>query len=696
MREIKELDQSVIDKIAAGEVVERPASVIKELTENAIDAGATAISVEIEGGGIDLIRVTDNGSGIPEDQIETAFLRHATSKLRTAEELSSIGSLGFRGEALSSIAAVSKVEVFTKTEDEIAGCHYIIEGGKEVEKQSKASPDGTTFIVRSLFYNTPARRKFLKSPTTEGNYIRDLLEKLALSHPDIAFKFRANRADKFVTVGDGKLLDAVYCVYGRSIANHLIAVDSYEEGIHIAGFLGKSELNRGNRTMEIFFVNQRLVKSKLLSKALEAGGEGFVMKHQYPFAILFLDFDTALVDVNVHPTKQEVRFLDEPLVYKLVSETVHSAYSGGDTVRDTSDLDNAVKSDTTDFVNKAQGQKSSDYANKNLGGKSSDYSKSAPEPFEKERLSQIKEAITHQIANDSPYERKYDRNRVDRFLSERRSTLPEGTPNGTNAGITAGGSPIGTNTGAAAGTSPNGTPSGNFPVGNPYDKPAAVEDDSAFDAPMRKETIGKQYEQTAFISKESAINHRLIGLAFDTYWIFEYNDALFLVDQHAAHEKVNYERLMRHLKDREMTSEMISPSIVISLTRQEKESVFDHIDAFEDLGFRISDFGENEVALEAVPGNLLDIDPRELFTNVLQGIDDWSREKVPQIVREKIASMSCKAAVKGNQPISATEMDNLFMEMMQADEPYHCPHGRPTVVRISKEELDRRFRRIVN
>ena len=649
MREIKELDQSVIDKIAAGEVVERPASVIKELTENAIDAGATAISVEIEGGGIDLIRVTDNGSGIPEDQIETAFLRHATSKLRTAEELSSIGSLGFRGEALSSIAAVSKVEVFTKTEDEIAGCHYIIEGGKEIEKQSKAAPDGTTFIVRSLFYNTPARRKFLKSPTTEGNYIRDLLEKLALSHPDIAFKFRANRADKFVTVGDGKLLDAVYCVYGRSIANHLIAVDSYEDGIHITGFLGKSELNRGNRTMEIFFVNQRLVKSQLLSKALEAGGEGFVMKHQYPFAILFLDFDRALVDVNVHPTKQEVRFLDEPLVYKLVSETVHNAYSGGDTVRDTSD-----------FTKEAKAQES----------KKEDLRQNAPEPFEKQRLSQIKEAITHQIANDSPYERKYDRNSVDRFLSDRRSTLSE--------------------------ESPNGTPSGNFQVENPYDKPAAVEDDSAFDAPMRKETIGKQYEQTAFISKESAINHRLIGLAFDTYWIFEYNDALFLVDQHAAHEKVNYERLMRHLKDREMTSEMISPSIVISLTRQEKESVFDHIDAFEDLGFRISDFGENEVALEAVPGNLLDIDPRELFTNVLQGIDDWSREKVPQIVREKIASMSCKAAVKGNQPISATEMDNLFMEMMQADEPYHCPHGRPTVVRISKEELDRRFRRIVN
>ncbi len=649
MREIKELDQSVIDKIAAGEVVERPASVIKELTENAIDAGATAISVEIEGGGIDLIRVTDNGSGIPEDQIETAFLRHATSKLRTAEELSSIGSLGFRGEALSSIAAVSKVEVFTKTEDEIAGCHYIIEGGKEIEKQSKAAPDGTTFIVRSLFYNTPARRKFLKSPTTEGNYIRDLLEKLALSHPDIAFKFRTNRADKFITVGDGKLLDAVYCVYGRSIANHLIAVDSYEEGIHITGFLGKSELNRGNRTMEIFFVNQRLVKSQLLSKALEAGGEGFVMKHQYPFAILFLDFDRALVDVNVHPTKQEVRFLDEPLVYKLVSETVHNAYSGGDTVRDTSD-----------FTKEAKAQES----------KKEDLRQNAPEPFEKQRLSQIKEAITHQIANDSPYERKYDRNSVDRFLSDRRSTLSE--------------------------ESPNATPSGNFPGENPYDKPAAAEDDSAFDAPLRKETIGKQYEQTAFISKESAINHRLIGLAFDTYWIFEYNDALFLVDQHAAHEKVNYERLMRHLKDREMTSEMISPSIVISLTGQEKQSVFDHIDAFEDLGFRISDFGENEVALEAVPGNLLDIDPRELFTNVLQGIDDWSREKVPQIVREKIASMSCKAAVKGNQPISATEMDNLFMEMMQADEPYHCPHGRPTVVRISKEELDRRFRRIVN
>ena len=325
MREIKELDQSVIDKIAAGEVVERPASVIKELVENAIDAGATAVSVEIEGGGIDLIRVTDNGSGIPADQIEIAFLRHATSKLRTEDELHSIGSLGFRGEALSSIAAVSKVEVFTKTEDEMAGCHYRIEGGREIEKESKAAPDGTTFIIRSLFYNTPARRKFLKSPATEGNYIRDLLEKLAISHPDIAFKFRSNKSDK--------------CVYGRSIANHLLTVDRAEEGIRITGFLGKSELNRGNRTMEIFFVNERLVKSNILSKALEAGGEGYVMKHQYPFAILFLDFDPALVDVNVHPSKQEVRFMDEPLVYRLVQQAVHDAYVSGDGIRDTSDLE---------------------------------------------------------------------------------------------------------------------------------------------------------------------------------------------------------------------------------------------------------------------------------------------------------------------------------------------------------------------
>ncbi|MQN00653.1 MAG: DNA mismatch repair endonuclease MutL [Lachnospiraceae bacterium] len=618
MREIKELDQSVIDKIAAGEVVERPASVIKELTENAIDAGATAISVEIEGGGIDLIRVTDNGSGIPEDQIETAFLRHATSKLRTADELENIGSLGFRGEALSSIAAVSKVEVFTKTEDEFVGCHYIIEGGKEIDRESKATPDGTTFIVRALFYNTPARRKFLKSPATEGNYIRDLLEKLAISHPDIAFKFRMNKQEKFVTVGDGKLLDAVYCVYGRSIANHLIEIDSAIEGVHISGFLGKSELNRGNRTMEIFFVNRRLVKSSLLSKALEAGGEGFVMKHQYPFAIIFLDFDRPLVDVNVHPTKQEVRFLDEPLVYKLVSETVHRAYTGGDTDRDTEDLS-------------AEALKQSDTAN---------YAAKAPEPFEKKRLNAIKDAIVQQIADDSPYEKKYERSEVDRFIADQKTSMPK------------------------------------------YEQ--------------TQKTSMPKYEQTSFISKESAINHRLIGLAFDTYWIFEYNDALFLVDQHAAHEKVNYERLMRQLKEREMTSEMVSPSIIITLTRQEKQTVFDHLDAFCDLGFRISDFGETEVALEAVPGNLLEIDPEELFTNVLKGIDDWGNEKVPEIVREKIATMSCKAAVKGGQPISPTEMDNLFMEMMQADEPYHCPHGRPTVVRITKAELDRRFKRIVN
>jgi DNA mismatch repair protein MutL len=640
MREIKELDQSVIDKIAAGEVVERPASVIKELVENAIDAGATAVSVEIEGGGIDLIRVTDNGSGIPADQIEIAFLRHATSKLRTEDELHSIGSLGFRGEALSSIAAVSKVEVFTKTEDEMAGCHYRIEGGREIEKESKAAPDGTTFIIRSLFYNTPARRKFLKSPVTEGNYIRDLLEKLAISHPDIAFKFRSNKSDKFVTVGDGKLLDAIYCVYGRSIANHLLTVDRAEEGIRITGFLGKSELNRGNRTMEIFFVNERLVKSNILSKALEAGGEGYVMKHQYPFAILFLDFDPALVDVNVHPSKQEVRFMDEPLVYRLVQQAVHDAYVSGDGIRDTSDLEETPEAP-------ARVQTVSEDSDNAPG--------SAPEPFEKNRLEKIKQAITHRIAKDSPYEKKYERSSVDRFLSERdeRGRYEETAPQ-------------------------------------------ASKDDAVFDNPLRKETLNRDYEQTSFLPKDSVKNHRLIGLAFDTYWIFEYNDALFLVDQHAAHEKVNYERLMKHMEDHQMTSEMISPSIIISLSEQEKQAVFDHIDAFEDLGFRISDFGEKEVALEAVPGNLFDIDPRELFTNVLQGIDDWSTEKVPQIVREKIASMSCKAAVKGNQKISAQEMEALFMEMMQADEPYHCPHGRPTVIRFTKTDLDRRFKRILN
>jgi len=640
MREIKELDQSVIDKIAAGEVVERPASVIKELVENAIDAGATAVSVEIEGGGIDLIRVTDNGSGIPADQIEIAFLRHATSKLRTEDELHSIGSLGFRGEALSSIAAVSKVEVFTKTEDEMAGCHYRIEGGREIEKESKAAPDGTTFIIRSLFYNTPARRKFLKSPVTEGNYIRDLLEKLAISHPDIAFKFRSNKSDKFVTVGDGKLLDAIYCVYGRSIANHLLTVDRAEEGIRITGFLGKSELNRGNRTMEIFFVNERLVKSNILSKALEAGGEGYVMKHQYPFAILFLDFDPALVDVNVHPSKQEVRFMDEPLVYRLVQQAVHDAYVSGDGIRDTSDLEETPEAP-------ARVQTVSEDSDNAPG--------SAPEPFEKNRLEKIKQAITHRIAKDSPYEKKYDRSSVDRFLSERdeRHRYEETAPQ-------------------------------------------ASKDDAVFDNPLRKETLNRDYEQTSFLPKDSVQNHRLIGLAFDTYWIFEYNDALFLVDQHAAHEKVNYERLMKHMEDHQMTSEMISPSIIISLSEQEKQAVFDHIDAFEDLGFRISDFGEKEVALEAVPGNLFDIDPRELFTNVLQGIDEWSTEKVPGIVREKIASMSCKAAVKGNQKISAQEMEALFMEMMQADEPYHCPHGRPTVIRFTKTDLDRRFKRILN
>jgi len=643
MNEIKELDQRVIDKIAAGEVVERPASVVKELVENSIDAGSTAISVEIEGGGIDLIRVTDNGSGIASDQIELAFTRHATSKIRSDEELKSISSLGFRGEALSSIAAVSKTEVFTKGSDQMAGAYCRIEGGVIKEKAQKAAPDGTTFIVRSLFYNTPARRKFLKSPVTEGNYIRELIEKLAISHPEIAFKFRSNKADKFITVGDGKLLNAVYCVYGRGIAAHLLELDTEACGIRIRGFIGKSELNRGNRTMEIFFVNERLVKSNILSKAIEDGGEGYVMKHQYPFAILFIDLDRSLVDVNVHPGKQEVRFMEEPAVYQALSQAVHDAYHRGDMERSTGDLE----------------EKSAFAPELARANESTDESrpKSAPEPFEKDRLQQIKESIREQISKDSPYERKYDRKEVDSFLCEHKGDYTDESKEKSDREFLSG--------------------------------------DNGQISPERRDILDRSFEQSSFISKDSIENHRLIGPAFDTYWIFEYNDALYLVDQHAAHEKVNYERLMRGLSDQTMTSESISPPIIMTLTVQEKQAVSEHIDAFEELGFRISDFGEREVALEAVPGNLFDIDPEELFTNVLSDIDSWNKSGLPRIVRERIATIACKASVKGNQRISAREMEHLFVEMMKADEPFHCPHGRPTVIRLTKAEIDRRFKRIV-
>jgi DNA mismatch repair protein MutL len=624
------LKQDTIDRIAAGEVVERPASVMKELVENAIDAEASAISVEIEGGGIDLLRITDNGIGIPYDEVRTAFLRHTTSKIRTAEDLMTVQSLGFRGEALSSISAVARVELFTKTADEMVGTHYQIEGSKEIALEEIGTPNGTTFLIRSLFYNTPARRKFLKSPMTEGNYIRDILEKLALSHPEISFKFRQNRQDKFQTPGNGSLKDTIYALYGKDVATHLIPVSFVQGDLQLKGFIGESVLNRGNRSMEIFYVNGRYVKSSVLSKAVEQGAVGYVMQHQYPLCILFLDYFGQEVDVNVHPTKQDVRFTDEPYTFEKVSQAIHEAFAGREDIRE----QELSKKQEKAFEPVLPEEKS----------------EPMPEPFQADRLMAMKEAIVASIHKDTPYERQYTYRQKDLAVKEDVKDFTE-----------------------TAVDEPD------------EDEPVAVVE----------ERYGN-YEQMGFLSEESKKTHRLIGQVFETYWMIEYGDNLYMVDQHAAHEKVLYERTMKRLRHQEMTTQMVSPPVVVSLSSKEEEALKRHMDVFTSLGYEIENFGGREYALKGVPGNLFSIDPKALFTDIISNADNWANEKTSQLVLEKVASMSCKAAIKGNMKISAQEMEALFDEMMTLDEPYHCPHGRPTIISFSRTDLDKKFKRIVN
>lgn len=610
--EIALLNQETIDKIAAGEVVERPSSVVKELVENAIDAGATAITVEIKDGGITLLRITDNGYGIPKEEIPLAFLRHTTNKIRSASELLSLHTLGFRGEALSSIAAVSKVELITKTKDALIGSRYVIEGAKELSLEEMGAPDGTTFFVRQLFYNTPARRKFLKSPMTEGNYIQELLERLALSNPSISFRFISNGKDRFATAGNGNLKDTIYELYGREIASSLIEISAEEESFSLHGFIGTPALNRGNRNFESFFVNGRYIKSGILSKSLEEGYAGFLMQHQYPFAVLMFDFADNGVDVNVHPSKLEVRFENSNVVYNTLLRTVH------DTLAHREDIDVVPVVEEEDEV----------------------IAEAAPilraEPFEASRLQSMKDSIVEQIHKDTPYEAQYKE-----FYENKRKE--------------------------------------------------SVAEEIVYHAP----TANVGNEQTSFFSEEARADHRIIGQVFGTYWLVEYDGKLYIIDQHAAHEKVLYEKTMARLHEKTMTSQMVNPPIIVTLSTQEEEAFEKYQESFETLGYQVEHFGGKEYALTAVPDNILNLDKRQLFLDAISACVELKEDKTSELILERIASMSCKAAVKGNHVLSMPEIESLIDELLSLDNPFRCPHGRPTIIAMTHYELDKKFKRIV-
>lgn len=625
------LEKSTIDKIAAGEVVERPSSVVKELVENAIDAGASAITVEIKDGGKSYIRITDNGCGIPEDELSVAFMRHSTSKLRDASELADIHTLGFRGEALSSISAVSRVEMITKPADTLMGVRYVIEGSKEVSLDKIGAPDGTTIMVYQLFFNTPARKKFLKTDTTETSYISELMERLALSHPDISFCFISNKKEKIHTSGNGNLMDTIYQIYGRQIASNLLTVEKETDLLKVSGFIGNSNVARGNRSLENFYINGRYIKSPLLSKSVEEGYVGYLMQHQYPFCVLMITTKEASVDVNVHPTKQEVRFDDEMAIAdifkSLIFERLHQREDIAEVTLD-ENVQAAPLRKTTE--NDATDPGSESMTCEPESKKEETIIEVAPEPFEKSRLEKMRQKITAQIHADTPYERKYQE----------------------------------------------------------YYQEKEKEQDQS-----REEKV--TYEQTSFLSEQARAKHRIIGQVFDTYWLIEHDNKLYIIDQHAAHEKVLFERMMKQLQDKEMTTQYVSPPIIVSLTRAEQDILKRYEEVFSELGYVISSFGGNEFAIEGVPGNLFSFDVKEFFMELLASCGELKGNDGHDMIVEKVASMSCKAAVKGNNRLSYPEIEELLDELLSLENPYHCPHGRPTIIAMTKYELEKKFKRIV-
>lgn len=656
MTAIQILDSATIDKIAAGEVVERPSSVVKELVENALDAGADAITVEIKEGGITFIRVTDNGSGIDSSQIRNAFMRHATSKIRSAEDLTHVVSLGFRGEALSSICAVAQVELITKTKDNLTGVRYVCEGAVEKECSEIGAPTGTTVLVKNLFFNTPVRRKFLKQPMTEGGYIIDLMEHMALSRPDTAFKLVVNGQVKFHTSGNGSLKEVIYRIYGKETASQLLPFEKETKGIKVEGFLGKPILNRSNRNFENYYINGRYIKSSLIAKALEDGYSNYLMQHKFPFTVLHFTIDTEMVDVNVHPTKMDVRFTGGNYLYDFVASSVAAALQQREMIPEA--LLSEEKEEETQKVK-------------------------VPEPFEQQRTRQF------QVMEEQRYEAVRSP-RQDIFIREAAEESLKAMADNTSSDddffvqIPAG---VADSTPALRAEAPT------EPAAPGTAMPANAEQAT----PAVKAEPPKQLDlfEEKMLTKENRPRYRILGQIFDTYWLIAFTDKLFIVDQHAAHEKVKYERLMKHYHEKDIVTQTLNPPIVVTLSAKEEATYLSCKDVFAGLGFEIEDFGGREYALRGVPVDLYGQEEKTLFLSVLDEMSEGPLHKDLTVVEEKLATMACKSAVKGNHSFSFAEMEALIDELLTLDNPYNCPHGRPTIISMSKYEIEKKFKRIV-
>lgn len=620
MAEIQLLDQKTIDNIAAGEVIERPASVVKELVENAIDAKATAVTVEIKDGGMTLMRVTDNGCGIPKEEVKTAFLRHATSKIRTVEDLVCVSSLGFRGEALSSISAVGQVEVITKTAGAFSGVSYKIFGGEEQGFEEIGAPDGTTFLVRNLFYNTPARRKFLKSPVTEAGYVEQIMVHMALSHPDVAFKFIHNSKNKMYTSGNGNVKDIIYHLYGREVAGALLPISVESQTAKVDGYIGKPFISRGNRNYESYFINGRYIKSKIIYKAVEDGYKTFTMAHKYPFVCLNIQVEPELLDVNVHPTKMEIRFRKERELYELIESGIKEVLTH------------------KEIIPKAEIGKPEKKEKKVLPGK-------MPEPFEQVRRNGKSPDEPEKEAVPEPWAAGRDFQKAQNPAVQVQKSV--------SAGVN-------------------------------YNEQAKTEE-------IKQITLN----ETSLLDEEARPDRKVIGQLFKTYWLIEYEDQLFIMDQHAAHEKVNYEKLMKSFREKKVYSQGVEPPYVVTLSMAEAKVLSETKEVFEQLGFTIEAFGGNEFCIRQVPANLYGLKEKELFMELLDSLTADGIKKDPEMITDKIASMACKMSAKGNQRMSLPEVKNLLDLLMECENPYTCPHGRPTMIKMSKYEIEKKFKRVL-
>lgn len=704
---IKVLDKATIDKIAAGEVIERPSSVVKELLENAIDAGSTAVTVEIKDGGTSFIRVTDNGCGIPKEEVRMAYMRHATSKIEHVEDLNSILSLGFRGEALSTIAAVSQTEMITKTATDLTGIKYVIHGGKEIEYKDVGVPNGTTIVVRNLFFNTPARKKFLKSAMTEGSYIFDLLTRIALSHPEISFKLIANGQTRIDTSGNGKLKDTIYQLYGRDITANLIPIDYTDGDIHLSGFIGKPFIARGNRGLENYFINHRYIKSNVVNRAIEEGYRTFVMQHKFPFTVLYLDLPQEKCDVNVHPTKMEFKYDNEKKLFEACCTAVKLALTHKEIIPKEGEkpiafpvISHPEQKPAEPFeVRRAQSQ-SIPQKNVRAGSYSPTY----------KILESLRKAEEEEAAkNGTPLPNIADMV-ADAGVVYAPSTPAESAQTGNSAaasnvtqqsGSITPSQPMQQNN--SAGTvqvtqtvQPDRSTAQTEQPSETPDKPDLSKMDK--NSAAYKYTVGKQETlfDDDFLTEKARLSHRVIGQVFETYWLIEYNNNLYIMDQHAAHEKVKYEELMENLKNKQVFSQQLLPPMVITVTYAERQAILDNFDLFMKIGYDIEEFGGNEFKINAIPSNLFGLHGRDMFLEFVGSLIQNSGYMSNDIFVKKLSTMACKAAVKGNMKLSFQEVDALVDKLLSLENPYTCPHGRPTIISMSKTELEKKFHRIVS